>query len=155
MDDIFDSLIYILITIVAFAISVLGKKKKKRPVSVQQNENNFRQTQRENSFIPSLEKIIKQQMGIDDTNLYSEFDDTINEKYQLMDEPIDSIPKEYLDDKPDIPYSIEYDNTDLIEEESIDKQDITKEELQSETILDEFDLKKAVIFSEILNRKEY
>lgn len=31
MDDIFDSLIYIIITIAAFVISALGKKKKKHP----------------------------------------------------------------------------------------------------------------------------
>lgn len=155
MDDIFDSLIYILITIVAFVISALGKKKKKKPVSVQQNENNFRQTQRENSFLPNLEKIIKQEMGINDTNLYDEYEDQMNEKYQIKDEPIDTLPEEYLDDKPNVPYSIEYDNTDLIKEESIEKDDITNEEPQSESIMDEFDLRKAVIFSEILNRKEY
>lgn len=152
MDDNFGNLIYFLILIVTFVISLLGKKKKKRPISVQQNGQFNRQEQTGNSFLPNLEQIIKQEMGIVDTNPYEEYNEPKIEK-EIKEEPIDTIPKEYLDDKSDAPYSIEYDNNDLIKEDSIEQQMIIEEE--SETILEDFDLEQAIIFSEILNRKEY
>lgn len=60
-----------------------------------------------------------------------------------------------LDDKPDIPYSIEYDNADLSNHNSIKNSDTLEELDEEESELSDFNFREAIIYSEIINRKEY
>jgi hypothetical protein len=165
MDDIFDSLIYIIITLVAFAISVLGKKKKKsRPNTAPINKEQPQQ-EKERPLLSNLERLLNEELGIEDrqySNQYEEqeqVDQPIEEeKYEpeqiTKDEvPLDHVPPEMLDDKEDIPYSIEYDDNSEIFSKSIKEEDITDEEQQE--VLPDFNLRDAIIYSEIINRKEY
>ncbi len=157
MDDIFDNLIFIIITIVAFAISALGKKKKKQPqVPPVRAFGEKQQEEEKRTIFPNLEQLIREEMGLENKDLYEDYeDDEVNNQEEVVEQPLDSVPPEMLDDVPDTPYSIEYDNKDLIDEESISDSDLTHEEVVAENEDEEFDLQKAVIYSEILNRKEY
>lgn len=156
MDDIFDSLIYIIITIAAFVISALGKKKKKHPNVPPIQRATEPQTEKKKTIFPDIEQLIKEEMGLE-TNDYVE-DPFVNqgeEKIEIpKEQPLDYVPPEMLDDKPDIPYSIEYDE-DISEKDSIKNSDISAEHMEDESELSDFDLKEAIIYSEIINRKEY
>ncbi len=157
MDDIFDSLIYIIITIVAFGISALGKKKKKatqRPVfPAQKQEPNVVE---EKPFLSNLEELLKEEIGFTNNTIKEEvtFDPIMGRKeiYE-KEEVLDSVPTEMLDDKVDVPYSIEYEDTNEIFSKSISDKDISDE--NEDEILEEFNLRDAVIYSEIMNRREY
>ncbi len=156
MDDIFDSLIYIIITIVVFAISILRKKKKKQNQPVfKSQEGNDHYEKEGNSLLPNLEKLIREQVGIQDPYAYEEKyieqEEVIQEK--KPSDILDVVPPEMLDDKEDVPYSIEYDDTSEIFNDAIKDSDLTVEE--ENKVLDNFDLRDAVIFSEIINRKEF
>jgi hypothetical protein len=160
MDDIFDSLIYIIITIVAFAISILGKKKKKQNQTSFKSQVQYDNHEKEdNSLLPNLEKLIREQVGIQNPYSYEEQyveREVVQDEIIQQEEPsdiLDVVPPEMLDDKEDVPYSIEYDDTSEIFKSSIKDTDLTIE--QEETVLDNFDIRDAVIFSEIINRKEY
>ena len=158
MDDIFDSLIYIVIAIVAFAISVLGKKKKKnlqRPPEIDPDIVNERE---EKPFLSNLEQLLNEELGIQNQN----FEEDENEPEVVLEENpdvyekeeiLDSVPPEMLDDKKDTPYSIEYEDTSEVFSDSIKDTDITKEE--GNPIIEDFNLRDAIIYSEIINRKEY
>lgn len=158
MDDIFDSLIYIVVAIVAFAISVLGKKKKKdiRTVSPVGNENTG---EREGKpFLSNIAQLLNEELGIQNQNFDEyeyETEAELDEKPDVYEkeEILDSVPPEMLDDKKDTPYSIEYEDTSEVFSDSIKDTDITKEEEYS--IIEDFNLRDAVIYSEIINRKEY
>ena len=160
MDDIFDSLIYIVIMIVAFVISYLGKKKKKQapiPGIVKEQE---RKVEHEDSLVPNLESLLRNELGLENRDIYNDYDKYEVEQeeeviIEAKEEILDTVPPEMLDDKPDIPYSIEYDDTDSISSTSIQGSDITTEESDSVVEIDDFDIRKAVIYSEIINRKEY
>ena len=158
MDDIFDSLIYIIIALVAFAISALSKKKKKqaqRPPSSYDNQvedNNDRKT-----FIPNLEQLIREQIGVQDENIFETEDEVIIDtipKEESKSEVLDSVPPEMLDNKEDTPYSIEHEDTSKIFSD-FELSNVTKEEQEDNTLFDDFDLRKAIVYSEIINRKEY
>jgi len=156
MEDNWDSLIYIIITIVAFAISILGKKKKKQTQAPYKSQVQYDNYEKEdNSLLPNLEKLIREQVGIQ--NPYSYEEQYVEQDEIIQQEKpsdiLDVVPPEMLDDKEDVPYSIEYDDTSEIFKSSIKDEDLTVEE--EETVLDNFDLRDAVIFSEILNRKEF
>ncbi|MCB2194254.1 MAG: hypothetical protein KQH79_00245 [Bacteroidetes bacterium] len=164
MDDIFDSLIYIVITLVAFVISALGKKKKKaRPKITPVNEEP-REQKKEKPLFSNLEKLLNEELGFEETHYANEYEEQEQvdqpieeEKYETeqtaKDEvPIDHVPPEMLDDKEDIPYSIEYDDTSEIFSKSI--QDAEPEDERQEELSD-FNLRDAIIYSEIINRKEY
>ena len=157
MDDFFDSLIYIIIAIVAFAISILGKKKKKdaRTVSTVGNENPVQR--KEKPFLSNLEQLLKEEIGVSNQNFQIEYsDDPVYEKEQEVEkeqEILDAVPPEMLDDKKDTPYSIEYGDTSEVFSDSIKDTDITKEE--EDSIIEDFNLRDAVIYSEIINRKEF
>lgn len=164
MDDIFDNLIYIIITLVAFVISALGKKKKKaRPKIAPVNQEQPEQ-KKEKPLFSNLEKLLNEELGLEETeysNQYAEKEQIDQqgeeEKYEPRQEekteqPLDHVPPEMLDNKEDIPYSIEFDDTSEIFSKSIqdaDPEDEKKEELS------DFNLKDAIIYSEIINRKEY
>jgi len=158
MDDIFDSLIYIIIAIVAFAISVFGKKKKKdaRTVSPVGNENPIERKER--PFLSNIEQLLNEELGIQNQNFDEneyEQDVVLEEKPDVYEkeEILDSVPSEMLDDKEDTPYSIEYEDTSEVFSDSIKDTDITKEE--DSLIIEDFNLRDAVIYSEIINRKEF
>lgn len=149
MDNIFDSWIYIVITIVAFVISTIGKKKKKKTgVPPFINENNG---PKKKPFLSNLEQLLKEEMGIVQDDYQNEY--ISNPIEEQKEEVLDTVPKEMLDDKEDIPYSIEYEDTSEIFANSIEKKDITNEE--EDLILKDFNLRDAIIYSEIINRKEY
>lgn len=158
MDDIFDSLIYIVIAIVAFAISLLGKKKKKnlqRSPGIDPDTVNERE---EKPFLSNLEQLLNEELGIQNRNLDEdeyEPDVVLEEKPDVYEkeEILDSVPPEMLDDKEDVPYSIEYEDTSEIFSYSIKDTDITKEE--EDSIIEDFNIRDAIIYSEIINRKEY
>lgn len=165
MDDIFDSLIYIIITLVAFVISALGKKKKKtRPNTAPINKEQPQQ-EKERPLLSNLEKLLNEELGIEDrqyTNQYEEQEQidqpTEEEKLNFTSEeepeqPLDHVPPEMLDDKEDVPLSVEYDDTSEIFSKSIKEEDLTNEEQYE--VLPDFNLKDAIIYSEIINRKEY
>lgn len=156
MEDNWDSLIYIIITIVAFAISILGKKKKKQTQAPYKSQVQYDNYEKEdNSLLPNLEKLIREQVGIQ--NPYSYEEQYVEQEEIIQQEKpsdiLDVVPPEMLDDKEDVPYSIEYEDTSDIFKSSIKDADLTVEE--EDKVLDNFDLHDAVIFSEILNRKEY
>ncbi|MBU8892785.1 MAG: hypothetical protein KOO66_08395 [Bacteroidales bacterium] len=159
MDDIFDGLIYVIITIVAFAISILGKKKKKEAQRTSVNEEEFDQTEKEeNSVFPELKKLIREQTGIQNQYVYEKeyveqeiIEEEIEEK--PANDVLDVVPPHMLDDKEDEPYSIEYQDTSEKFSDPIKDSDLTQEE--ENAILVDFNLQDAVIYSEIINRKEF
>jgi len=161
MDDIFDSLIYIVITIIAFAISFLGKKKKK-PVTHAHVENfNQAPQQEQKPFFTTLEKLLAEEMGLGYENEfpYEEERKPVQQEKSVIEsveagEILDTVPQETAESKIDNLYSIEYDDN-AIKNSEMKISDITREEDLSNDVLDDFDLQKAVIYSEILQRKEY
>jgi len=161
MDDIFDSLIYIVITIIAFAISLLGKKKKK-PVSHVPVENyNQAPQQEQKPFFTTLEKLLAEEMGLGYENEFSYEDERkeVKQENPVIEsleagEALDTVPAETKESKIDNLYSVEYDDN-AIKNSEMKISDITREEDLSNDLLDDFDLQKAVIYSEILQRKEY
>jgi hypothetical protein len=72
---------------------------------------------------------------------------------QINQEILDTVPEELQDEKEKMPYSIEHEDTSEIFSRTIEDQDITLEEEEGSPI--DFDLEKAIIYSEILNRKDY
>lgn len=156
MEDIFDSLIYIVIAIVAFAVSVLGKKKKKQNQPVfKRQEGNDQYEKDEDSLLPNLEKLIRDQVGIQNPHTYEEH--YLDQEEVIQEEEhsdiLDVVPPEMLDNKEDVPYSIEYEDTSEIFKDAIKDSDITVKD--GNEILENFNLRDAVIFSEIINRKEF
>ncbi|SRR6056297_905643 len=164
MDDIFDSLIYILITLAAFAISLMGKKKKsaRRPPAnfIGEDHSESKQT----SFISDFDRLFED----DDEPLGSEkvepsfvgekksdYEGSNNqsERNQINNEILDSVPEESLDKKEKMPFSIDHADIGEVYSEPIKDEDLTIHE--EETAGGDFDLEKAIIYSEILNRKEY
>ncbi|MCK5027999.1 MAG: hypothetical protein KAR57_00090 [Bacteroidales bacterium] len=156
MEDIFDSLIYIIIAIVAFAISILGKKKKKQNQTSFKSQEGYNNSEKEeDSLLPNLEKLIREQVGIQDPYTYEE--KYIEQEEVIQEEKpsdiLDVVPPEMLDNKEDVPYSIEYEDTSEIFKDAIKDSDLTIED--NNEILENFNLRDAVIFSEIINRKEF
>lgn len=159
MDDIFDSLIYIIIAIAVFAISALGKKKQARRASSTPDKQVEKNTSR-NPFITNIEQLIREEIGIQDENIFEpEHKKDVVIETKSTEEPeseiLDSVPPEMLDDIEDIPYSIEYDDTSEIFSKSIGHSDITKKKQEENPLVADFDLQKAIIYSEIINRKEF
>lgn len=156
MGDNFDTIIYIIITIVAFVISALGKNKKK--ISNQPVSNKEYSKPEKKPFLSNLEQLLKEEMGIPDQRIQNEYEfDSINEdyaqEYKNPEEIIENPPMEKNDVKEKTPFSIEYEDTSEIFSDSIKDKDITKQE--EEPIIEDFNLRDAVIYSEIINRKEY
>jgi|GEM_PF-2422091 len=156
MEDIFDNLLYIIITIAAFAISAIGKKKKQqaKKQGIASQHENLRNEKP--SYSLNIEKLIKDELGFEDESFIR--DDEVEEEVindTFVEEPIDTVPKYLLDDKEDVPYSIEYDESELITNSSISDNDLTNVDTTDESILDDFNLESAIIYSEIINRKEY
>lgn len=154
MEDFLDNFLYIIILIASIVISALGKKKKKQ---VQQGNT----VKSQNNTLTSnfnLEKLIKEQMGIVD-EYENDFIDSEPEIelepviQQEKEKPLDYVPEYMLNDKKDYPYSIEYQDTKI--EAKQETEEILFEKSEEKSIFQDFDLEEAVIYSEILNRKEY
>jgi len=161
MDDIFDSLVYIVITIIAFAISLLGKKKKKPVPRVREENYTPQPKQEQKPFFTTLEKLLAEEMGLGYENEfpYEEERKPVQKEKPIVEsveagEILDTVPQETAESKIDNLYSIEYDDN-AIKNSEMKISDITREEDLSNDVLDDFDLQKAVIYSEILQRKEY
>jgi hypothetical protein len=155
MDDIFDNLIYIVIALVTFGISALGKKKKKQQKQISKSAENNTPEEKQSPFGFNLERLIKEELGVEDQ--YEQEYEGPTEKetvVEIIEKPLDFVPEHMLDNKEDIPYSIEYDEHIEIKSE-ISDSDLTQTSHDEKTILEDFDLQKAIIYSEILNRKEY
>lgn len=158
MDDIFDSLIYIIISIVVLVFSLLGKKKKKVAQGMPSPENrNVEQKKPERPLLANLEQLLNEEMGISRPNFNDEdFEDEAEvemKEKEGKNEILDTVPPEMLDNIPDIPYSIEHEDTSKVFSGAIKDTDLTKQE--EEPVIDGFNLRDAVIYSEIINRKEY
>ncbi|MDY6799750.1 MAG: hypothetical protein SVU94_00840 [Bacteroidota bacterium] len=163
MDDIFDSLIYILITLAAFAISLMGKKKKpaqRRPDFSEQGHSKSEST----SFISDFDRLFEdddEPLGSENVEpsffgekkLAQDGSENQENNNQFNNEILDSITEESLDKKEKMPYSIEYAETSDIFSKPIEDEDLTTDE--EDSVMDDFDLEKAIIYSEILHRKEY
>ncbi|MEE4196607.1 MAG: hypothetical protein V2I54_03095 [Bacteroidales bacterium] len=164
MDDIFDSLIYILITLAAFAISLLGKKKKqapRAPVNFSEEES----PEKENpSFLSDFERFFEEEdkpvesEGTEPSFVGENRSSALRSESrpgenQINQEILDTVPEELQDEKEKMPYSIEHEDTSEIFSRTIEDQDITLEEEEGSPI--DFDLEKAIIYSEILNQKDY
>jgi len=165
MEDLFDNLIYIIIVLVGFIISALGKKKKK---AVQQGVTSKSQTSaqpKERPFLSNMEKLLNEELGLAKEKYENTYEEEMQEEEpeSILDSPIskldtttdkiDSVPEEMITGKGKVPYSIEYDDNSKIFKDTIKDEAITEEE-KSETQRD-FDLEDAIIYSEIINRKEY
>jgi hypothetical protein len=155
MEDIFDNLLYIVITIAALAISALGKKKKKQAQRASKVVQNNESETKDSSYGFNIEKLIRDELGLDNQEYVrdSEPEEIIDEETPV-EEALDSVPKYMLDDKEDIPYSVEYDDSAIVSS-SIQDNDLTNENTSDGSILDDFNLQDAIIYSEIINRKEY
>jgi hypothetical protein len=163
MDDIFDSLIYILITLAAFAISLMGKKKKpaqRRPDYSGEGHSDSEPT----SFISDFDRLFEddnEPLGSEniEPSFFGEKKTSHNNienqenRNQINNEILDTVPPESLNDKEVMPYSIEHADTSNVFSEPIKDEDLTIHE--EETAGGDFDLEKAIIYSEILHRKEY
>lgn len=158
MDDIFDSLIYIIITLAAFVISTLGKKKKKNRTNVAPVSEDQSPQKEGRPLFSNLEKLLNEELGLEDTNYTNEADEEVElkpepESVEKMEKPLDFVPPEMLDEKEDIPYSIEYEDTSEVFKDSIKDDELSDN--NEEDVLPNFNLEDAIIYSEILNRKEY
>lgn len=155
MDDSFGNYIYILLMVAAFVISALGKKKKRTTRPIIPNNENINSSE-EKPFLSNLERLLNEKMGVADQKFQDEYADgqVIYEepKTEKKQDILDTVPEEMLDDKEDVPYSIEYEDTSKIFSESIKESEIKSEE---EPVLEDFNLRDAIIYSEIINRKEY
>ena len=157
MDDIFDNLIYIIIMVVIFIISAIGKNKKKQAQRASVTDGDNMEKKASPFSFSNIEKLIKEEMGIEDQNIYN---DPYENEVILEEETgvgnLDTIPNENLDSKKDKAYSsIEYEDTRKVFSDFIESPDLSNEESLEESILDDFNLQDAVIYSEIINRKEY
>jgi len=154
MDHIFDNLLYIVIALVTFGISALGKKKKKQG-AIRRPTQNLVNKEKQSGLGFNLEKLIKEELGLEDQNEQAYQTQTAEESVvEAIEKPLDFVPEYMLDDKEDVPYSVEYDDSVEIKNE-ISDSDITKDLQEEETLLDDFNLQEAIIYSEIINRKEY
>lgn len=166
MEDIFDSLIYIIIVIVGFIISALGKKKKKTAQRVVQNKQpqpTQPTQQKERPFLSNLEQLLNEELGIAEDKYENTYEEEIQTKeYEpILDAPLSTLDntENILDTVPDeskgenIPTSIEYEDTSEIYKDSIKDEEII--DVGEREVLEKFDIKEAIIYSEIINRKEY
>lgn len=154
MDDIFDNLIYIVIAIVAFAISALGKKKKRDESRIPLLSDENQEQEKAKPFFANFEQLLNEEIGFPNPNIQNQYipEPTVDEQPEAK-EVLDSVPPDMLDDKEGVPYSIEYDDTSEIFLNAIKDAEIT--DVEEEPIIEDFNIRDAVIYSEILNKKEY
>ena len=125
-----DNLLYIILMIVAFVVSVVRKNKKaqNRPRIIHEDNTEPRETPFQNFNIEQI--LNKEQDLLDDKNL-----NTVQE-YTKDREVLSNIEDQDISKR-----------NDSFTEKDISKSKLTKEK--------EFDLREAIIYSEILKRKEF
>ncbi|MDA3953175.1 MAG: hypothetical protein PF485_05985 [Bacteroidales bacterium] len=157
MGDNFDSIIYIIITIVAIAVSLFGKKKKKSTNGVHPLSNENQPEPKRRPFLSNLEQLLKEEIGVNDQDYQHEYDtDSINDtnkEYTMKEEVFEKQKKETIKSDDKVPSSIENEDTNKTFSNSIQDGDLTKPE--GDSILKDINLRDAVIYSEIINRKKY
>jgi len=135
MDDFFDSLIYIIITLAAFAISLLGKKKKpakRSPAEVTGEEHPKRE---QTSFLSDFERFFDDQHEESDDNEQVEpsfvgDNDPQNRANdnQIRQEILDSVPEQADNNKEKMPYSMDPADAGEGYSEPIKDEDLTMKE---------------------------
>ncbi|MCG8412400.1 MAG: hypothetical protein MI739_14065 [Bacteroidales bacterium] len=140
-----DNLLYIILMIVAFVVSVVRKNKKaqNRPRIIHKDNAESRKTPFQ-SF--NIEQILNEEQDLlDDENLNTEKEMEQGTNSEILD----TVPK-YTKER-EILSNIE--NQDISKgNDSFAEKDIPKSKLTKEK---EFDLREAIIYSEILKRKEF
>jgi hypothetical protein len=152
MDDSFSTILYIIIAIVAFVISAIGKKKK-APVQSSQEDRQFNEPELDSElpFFRNLEELINEQA--DEKPIFRRVQEAAEPKKAVQEGRSPFI-------ESNSPLTSKYliqNNQRMKEEDTLNpiyNDDLTKTDTEESTI-EEFDLKQAVISSEILNRKQY
>ena len=159
MDDFLGSLFYIIITVIVVAVSLLGKKKKKVFPGVPHEFKEDREVEEKPRFFTNLEQLLNQELGIENNVPKYPFEKPKEYEQEFEEEKeeiLDKVPEKTIDDKLDTLSSIEYENTDEISKDSIAQSEIKGvSDIEEDSTIEEFNLQDAIIYSEILNRKEY
>ena len=149
MEDNLDTILYIIIALVAFVISAIGKKKKPAGQPGQSTQPFFGTSiDSDNPFISELEellqdnsyKIAKSNEALESIKMKNDEQSSLIEKESFLTKEYNSKNRGSISDN-------RYDNP-------IKENEITESETNG-SVSNEFDLKQAVIYSEILNRIEY
>jgi len=144
MDDGKRTILYLVITIAAFVISVIRKNKKKQENQMQQQKTNSNGEQ-DVAYEPSVKSEVSNNSRLSNS-LFAEF-------FQE--------PEYYEVNKIEKEKEVKIQESKNTEEKEIDKKPIPDihdidREIEDETdFVNEFDLEQAVIYSEILARREY
>ncbi|OFX88384.1 MAG: hypothetical protein A2W99_07890 [Bacteroidetes bacterium GWF2_33_16] len=153
MGDNFDTILYIIIGLVAFVISAIGKKKK-APIQSQRAENPFAELDMdaELPIFKSFEDLLNDQVRVEKPVFQKVAEDKEVKKI-VQEGRSPFIEKNSLLTKKYIKHTLgNQQNEDS--SSPISDSDLTKAEQEVYNV-EEFDLKQAVINSEILNRKQY
>jgi len=130
-----EEIIYIVGTIIIFAVSLLGKKKKKKNPIIENND-----TEQVEYSLNDFEKILEREHIVEEQEI-EEYKDETN---KIEEEQIDNVPKNYHFTKDE--YSKKEERKEK-EKEIFEDNDEDNE--------DGFDLKSAIVYSSILERKKY
>lgn len=155
MEDYFDTILYIVIALITLAASFLGKKKK-QSASPGQVSHPFDESELnvETPFFRSLEDIINEQMGIAEPRTTTVKTDTEKIAKPVIQEGRSPL----VEDNSPLTRSMAQPKREKIKNNEFSSpildNDLTKPE-EEESITDEFDIRQAIISSEILNRKQY
>ncbi|MBN1250633.1 MAG: hypothetical protein JXR51_11555 [Bacteroidales bacterium] len=134
LEDIF----YIVLTIIIFIISILGQKKKKKPIIASSEEVEY--------SLNDFEKILERRKIVAEEEIKNDFDSNQNE--QKEEEILDHVSEKYKFTKDEINDV----KDDIIQKKSVDIKNENENEEENE---DGFDLKSAILYSSILERKKY
>lgn len=167
MEDLFDSLIYIIIAVAGLLISALGKKKKKPAPNVVSNKpDDTKEVKKKRPLLSNLEELLNEELGLSEKPYEQDYHEEVEYK---PSEPILDSPVSELDTTDDILDTVptksrlgkedSADNIKLDRDSEILKNSIENDELRDDdeaiNALSDFNLEDAIIYSEILNRKEY
>ncbi|UCG27967.1 MAG: hypothetical protein JSV24_01015 [Bacteroidales bacterium] len=158
MEDGYGTIIYIVITIIALIITALGKKKKQTPRAPLREEPEiavtdpfeafeFEEKEQETTIaeekeeIPEEKPVMVNELGM----IIEEGVSALKDKKSLSDTELEEMKKDMLTD--------DEDRISFVDPTSPYEEKLEESELNE--IMKDFDLKKAVIFSEILTRREF
>lgn len=152
MDDSFSTILYIIIAIVAFVISAIGKKKK-APIQSSPVDQSFNETgiDSELPFFRNLEELLTEQ--VEEKPTFHRVKEVVEAKKDVQEgrspfiESNSPLTSKYLIQN--MQRMKENDDSNPIYNDDLTKMD------PEESTMEEFDLKQAIISSEILNRKQY
>lgn len=153
MKDNFDTILYIIIALIAFVISAIGKKKKKPEPS--ENDQSVFNTLI-NDEIPvykEFEKIFNIQDAVVEKEPVTKPQSKNIEKIHIPEGRARLIEKNSLLTKSYVS-SVHVQENNEIFNHAITNNDLTHDD-ETEKNIEEFDLRNAIVYSEILNRKKY